>query len=256
MSPREKLRDARDYDKTQLRQATHGQSLHRDYTAHFFRWGFARRIIKPTDNVLEVGCGQDKPLSKILTNGAAARVNSYLGVDLNQLKPSNAQRLTFLGGFNFIERWPELQELRPEGYDVLVSMEVVEHFHSRFMPIFMKACYELLKPGGTFLLSTPCYDGVRMAANHINEMTIETLRQYIVKAGFMEHRRFGTFMDIKHIGKAETSRGSKAAINEIRSLLSEYYDNDAISCFFAPLYPDHARNNLWVLNRPKNEDKG
>ncbi len=255
MSPREKLRDARDFDMTQLREAGHGQILNRDYSSHFFRWSFARRMIKTTDHVLEIGCGQDKPLAKILTGGPAPHVNTYVGVDLNPIKPSYHQRLTFHGEFNFIERWKELQARRPEGYDVLVSMEVVEHFHSRFMPTFMEACFQLTKPGGTFLLSTPCYDGVRMAANHINEMTIETLRQYVAKAGFMEHRRFGTFIDIKHIGKAETSRASRAAISEIRASLSEYYDNNAISCFFAPLYPDHARNNMWVLGRPKNDQK-
>jgi len=32
--------------------------------------------------------------------------------------------------------------------------------------------------------------------------------------------------------------------------LSDYFDNDAISNIFGPLYPDHARNNLWVCRRP------
>ena len=67
-------RDSRDYDTTQLHEAGHGRTLHRDYSAHFFRWSFARRFVSVKDNVLEVGCGEDKPLSKILTGGAAAHV--------------------------------------------------------------------------------------------------------------------------------------------------------------------------------------
>lgn len=81
-------RDTRDYDTTQLHANGHGKTLHRDYSAHFWRWSFARSFIGVKDNVLEVGCGEDKPLSKILTGGAAAHVNQYVGVDLNKLKPT------------------------------------------------------------------------------------------------------------------------------------------------------------------------
>lgn len=243
-------RDARDFDTTQLHEAGHGRTLHRDYSAHFFRWSFARRFIGATDSVLEVGCGQDKPLSKILCGGAAARVGKYVGVDLNKLKPSNSQRLTFLGEFNFIERWKELLKLQPGGYDVLVTFEVVEHMHSRFMAPFMKAAFQCLKPGGVMLLSTPVYDGKRMAANHINEMDVPTLQKYVTKAGFTVERRFGTFMDIKHIGKVDPTGCSKAAVAEVRKALMEYFDNDAISNIFGPLHEDHARNNLWVCRRP------
>lgn len=254
-------RDTRDFDTTQLHEAGHGRTLHRDYSAHFFRWSFARRYIKAKDHVVEVGCGQDKPLSKILTGGAAAHVASYVGVDLNKIKPSNNQRLEFLGEFNFIDRWKELQKRRPDGYDVLVTFEVVEHMHSRFMAPFMKAAFALLRPGGTMLISTPVYDGKRMAANHINEMTVPVLQKHIEKAGFEVERRFGTFMDVKHIGKefpgyrdADASDGKSAklrdAIKLVRAELEGYFDNDAISNIFGPLYPDHARNNLWVCRKP------
>ena len=39
------------------------------------------------------------------------------------------------------------------------------------------------------------------------------------------------------------------AVRILLSRLSAYYDNDALSCFFAPLLPDAARNNLWVLRK-------
>ena len=246
---KEVSRDTRDYDTTQLHEAGHGRTLHRDYSAHFFRWSFARRFVSAKDHVLEVGCGEDKPLSKILTGGAAAHVASYVGVDMNKLKPSNSQRLKFLGEFNFVERWKEVQALRPEGYDVVVSMEVIEHVNSKFHLKFMKAIYDVLKPGGRALISTPAYDGVRMAANHIYELTVDELNSLSRKAGFKVTRRFGTFTDIKHIGKTETDRCSTKAVAEVRKALAEYFDNDAISNIFGPLYPEHARNNLWVLEK-------
>jgi 2-polyprenyl-3-methyl-5-hydroxy-6-metoxy-1,4-benzoquinol methylase len=250
---KEKNRDDREFDTTQLRAAGHGKTLGRDYSGHFFRWSFARRFITTKDNVLEVGCGEDRPLSKILTGGAAAHVNKYVGVDLNKLKPSASQRLAFHGEFNFVERYKELLKGDfKEGFDVAVHYEVIEHMKVEHGEKMLKAVFAALKPGGVMLMSTPCYDGVRHAANHIHEYTVPELQKYTEKAGFVVEKRYGVFMDIKHIGKADTDRASKSAIAEVRKALAEYYDNDAISCLFAPLYPDHARNNLWICRKPLN----
>lgn len=247
MARREKKRDDRDFDTTQLREAGHGKTLGRDYSGHFFRWSFARRYIKNTDHVLEVGCGQDKPLSKILTGGAAPHVASYTGVDLNKLKPSDSQRLTFHSEFNFAQDYKKLA--RKGGYDVVVHLEVIEHMAVKHGAAMLKGCHELLKPGGTMLMSTPVYDGKRHAANHIHEYTIEELQKATEKAGFKVVKRYGVFMDIKHIGKAPSEPVPASAIQQVRKGLEGYYDNDAISCIFAPLYPDHARNNLWVCQK-------
>lgn len=249
---KEKNRDDREFDTTQLRAAGHGKTLGRDYSAHFFRWSFARRFITLKDNVLEIGCGEDKPLSKILTGGAAPHVNTYVGCDLNKLKTSESQRLTFLGEFNAVERQKELLKIRPEGFDVVVHFEVIEHMKVEHGTKLLKAAFNLLKPGGIMLMSTPCYDGVRHAANHIHEYTVPELEKATRKAGFDVEKRYGTFMDIKHIGKADKSDGSvpDKSIAEVKAALSKYYDNDAISCLFAPLYPDNSRNNLWICRKP------
>jgi len=250
-STKEITRDDRDYDTTQLHEAGHGRTLHRDYSAHFWRWSFARRFINAKHNVLEVGCGEDKPLCKILTGGAAAHVNHYTGVDLNKLKPSNSQRLTFHGEFNFVERYKELLKVRPEGFDVVVNYEVIEHMKVEHGVTLLKAMFACLKPGGVLLLSTPVYDGVRHAANHIHEYTVPELAKYIEKTGFMVEQRFGTFMDIKHIGKVASNPPIlEDAIKAVKILLAKYFDNDAISNIFGPLYPDHSRNNLWVCRKP------
>ncbi len=250
MQRKEKTRDTRDYDMTQLRETGHGRTLHRDYSAHFFRWSFARRFVTAKDNVLEVGCGEDKPLSKILTGGAAAHVNHYTGVDLNPLKPSNSQRLTFIGEFNFVDRYKELLKTRPEGFDVVVHFEVIEHMAVEHGAKLLKACFLALKPGGVMLMSTPCYDGVRHAANHIHEYSVPELQKAAEKAGFVVEKRFGTFMDVKHIGKVDPVGCPRQAVAEVKKALAEYFDNDAISNIFGPLYPDNARNNLWICRRP------
>lgn len=244
-----KKRDDRDYDTTQLREAGHGRILHRDYTAHFFRWSFARRFVRATDSLLEVGCGEDRPLSKILTGNAMPCVKEYVGVDINKLKTSANQRLTFHGEFNFVERWKELLKGRKSGFDVVVHLEVIEHMKVEHGAKLLKACHAVLKPGGRMLMSTPCYDGKRHAANHIHEYTVAELEKATVKAGFKVERRFGTFMDIKHIGKAKPEGVDPAAVRQVKEALAEYFDNDAISNIFGPLHPDHARNNLWVCRK-------
>lgn len=256
MIKKEKSRDDRDFDTTQLHEAGHGRTLHRDYSSHFFRWSFARRFITIMDNVLEVGCGEDKPLSKILTGGAVAHVGHYTGVDLNKLKPSANQRLKFIGEFDFTSRWKELLKDRPEGFDIVVNYEVIEHMKVEHGAKLLKGMFSCLKSGGTLLLSTPVYDGVHHAANHIHEYTVPELQKAIEKAGFTVDRRFGTFMNIKHIGKDLTSIGAvdpkkfTEAVKLVRQGLEQYFDSDAISNIFGCLYPDHARNNLWVCKKP------
>lgn len=260
MQKREKKRDDREFDTTQLRENSHGKTLHRDYSAHFWRWSFARRFITSKDNVLEIGCGEDRPLSKILTGGAAAHVNTYVGVDLNKLKESGSQRLRFIGEFNFVQDWKKLKDrvAPPQGgYDVVVHYEVIEHMKVEHGLSMLKGCFALLKPGGAMLMSTPCYDGVRHAANHIHEYTVPELQKMAEKVGFKIEARYGTFMDIKHIGKVNSGAAGLAplieqdkAIAVVKAALANYFDNDAISNIFGPLYPDYARNNLWVCRKP------
>jgi len=241
----------RDYDRTQLREKSHGQNLHRDYSAHFFRWSFAARYIKPSSNVLEVGCGQDKPLSKILLLGQFRGCATYVGVDLNKIGDDHKRDTHFIGEFNFVERHAELAQYCAAGYDNVVSFEVIEHMRRDLGIKFLANIFDLLKSGGQLLLSTPAYDGKRMAKNHIHEWTIPELNTAITEVGFKVVKRFGTFMDIRHIGRVPFDNAElEKAIPIVHSALAEYYDNDAVSNIFGPLYPDHARNNLWICEKP------
>lgn len=260
---REVKRDERDFDTTQLKMSGHGRTLHRDYTAHFFRWCFARNFITAKDSVLEIGCGEEKPLSKILTGGAAAHVDRYVGVDLNKLKPSNSQRLDFYGEFDFTSKYRQLIKQHGE-FDIVVHFEVIEHMKVEHGRKLLKAALACLKPGGIMLMSTPVYDGKRHAANHIHEYYADELQKETEKAGFEIARRFGTFMDINNLkvrGKARVALRKEdpeleAAVGLVHQHLSEYYDNDAISNIFGPLFPDHARNNLWVCRKPEKPTRG
>ena len=98
--PKPRGTDNRNFDQTDLNEAHHGKFVHRDYAAHYFRWGFASRFIKSEHKVIEIGCGQDTPLAKALTHRKQTYPKRYIGVDLNPLpKVPNFAWSTFYGEF-------------------------------------------------------------------------------------------------------------------------------------------------------------
>ena len=235
-------RDAdREFDKSYLRARQHGYVVHRDYAAHFFRWGWvSRKFIDPTKNVLDIGCGPDAALVKVLSHKLANGIpKSYLGVDLNTLKDMPKRPWAeFKGDFNFPKQWKELKSRGQ--FDVITCLEVVEHMRPAAVRQLLIGAFQLLAPGGKMLLSTPVFDG-HMAQNHINEMTIETLQKELYRTGWTVLKRYGTFMNDGARKKVATKEE-----NALCERLKEYYSMDVLACFLAPLYPDHSRNNLWV----------
>ena len=107
------------------------------------------------------------------------------------------------------------------------------------------AMRECLKPDGMLILSTPVLHPTRgQAANHIHEYLIPELQESIERAGLTVERRLGTFasyQDIKKVLSVEQSR----VFEDVRA----FYGDDVTSCFFAPMYPDASRNNVWMCRR-------
>lgn len=229
----------RQFDKTSLRADVQGYQVHRDYAAHFFRWGWvSRRFIDPTKTVLDIGCGPDGALCKVLSYKANGIPKSYLGVDLNRLSDMPGYKwCSFIGNFNFSQQWREL----PQGpYNLITCFEVVEHMHAPAMRQLLKGALQLLAPGGRMIISTPVFNG-KMAKNHINEMTVPVFEKELKRAGWVVLKRYGTFMS-----DGDRKRVASPEENALVERLKEYYSTDVLACFLAPLYPDAARNNMWI----------
>lgn len=228
-----------EFDTTSLRAAGHGYRVHRDYASHFFRWGWVAREINNELDVLEVGCGTDYPLSRVVQISASNLPRRYVGVDLNALtKPPQLRWASFHGDFNFVERHGELGS-----FDRAVCLEVIEHMTRPLGDGLLAGIRSCLRPGGKLYLSTPVFNG-RAAANHVHEYTVDELRGAIEAAGLTVERRFGTFASHRDIVKVATPE-QIATLTALR----EFYSTDVTACFLAPLYPDASRNNLWVIHR-------
>lgn len=90
--------------------------------------------IPPDAAILEIGCGSRWVGEYLKSTG---RLN-YTGLDL--VPPAD-----IVGDVN---DWRRLG-IAPESFDVIIAFEVVEHVDC------FQACYDMLKPGGRMLITTP-----------------------------------------------------------------------------------------------------
>ena len=230
----------RKYDQTSLRETSHGQWIHRDYGAHFFRWGFAGRFVNSETRILDVGCGPDVPMINILTMPRSQVPKEYVGVDMNKQprKCPSRQWAKLHWEFDFIARREELGL-----FDLVTNFEVIEHMRKADGVRLLEVMRDCLNDDGKILLSTPVFNG-KAAANHIHEWTVTELQDAVEEAGLSVEARYGTFASWNDIRKVCTPYERKL-LEEV----GRFYGGEVLACFLAPKYPDHSRNNTWVLTR-------
>lgn len=250
---RGKPREERRFDQTYLSAHIHGKQVHRDYAAHYFRWGFAKSRTN-LKTVLDVGCGPETPLARVLCSHggySGKRPARYVGVDLNPIKSKFEKNkiIEIRERFDFVGRFRELLRDYPDGFDTVCNFEVLEHMGEKDQLALLRAMRACLSPQGEILLSTPVRQGDHQARNHVREVTVEELEGLIEDAGLRVLSRFGTYGDVNRIKRA--AREKDAAHQKTFEDLSVYYDNEVLSTFLAPLYPDVCKNNLWILREAR-----
>lgn len=236
------LQPGEKFDKTQLKSSM--GYVHRDYLAHCFRWGFSTRFVNQTKTVLDIGCGQEMPWPKTMTHTPGTHPLIYVGCDYNRIiKRFGAGWVKGIyDKFDFTTRWNEIL-LEHGTFDIIGCFEVIEHMAPEDGKKLLAGAKALLGIEGRFFLSTPCFNG-RQANNHVHEWTIPELQSAIEEAGLKVEARYGTFMNYNEAKKY-------AAPDELAVLkrLRFFYSDDILACFLAPLHPDHARNNIWILRQ-------
>ncbi len=266
-------------------QATDRGFIHQDYIAHCMRWSFVvNRLMKgsryKTSRVLDVGCGIDLPLAKLLYSSKMI-VDKYVGLDYNsvdrlKLGPFHTGKFPVraFGGVDFASDQVKVfaggddvaECLLPDGTDdphvtvmdkviplpnVITCFEMLEHVrpeHAVRTLRKFKAIMQLSKPGvAEAFVSTPCYSAEQgHAQNHVNEMTHLALGSVMENLGFAVIENYGTFANQRDY--RDTLFRDYPGTEKLWKELKGYYTSSYIATMFAPLYPALARNNHWVLS--------
>jgi site-specific DNA-cytosine methylase len=261
LQPKTSAREVKDrrFDLTQLRAGSHGYYVHRDYASHYFRWGWATRMCGPQTRLLEVGCGQDLPLTRVFIyhNGIPAEMVS---VDLNKIKDHVQPKwFTLYDETNFLDAQPAIIETHGR-FDVVSCFEVIEHMPREDGITLLERLRDSVTDDGFILLSTPVFNG-KAAANHIHEWYVEELRVQIETADLEVVERYGTFASYHDVKRGLTEHFASLAVAgdlapeaaqaclNFYERLREFYSDDVLANFMAPNLPDHSRNNVWKLRR-------
>ena len=238
-------------DKTflSINQAEERGFIHRDYIAHCLRWSHVIKYMSEGQKykhaqVLDVGCGREAPMATMLHSSRMAPAG-YIGIDYGPID----RHAEFKGAFKpqFIPNSDFADTEFDKKFDVITCFEVLEHVEPDHSKRILEGIRDHLLVDGCAFLSTPCWNKVDCAANHVNEMTYEALGAMIEDSELEVLKTYGTFASMRDYVHRMTKEQSS-----VFEGLREYYDVNVISCLFAPLFPEYSRNALWVVKKSTN----
>lgn len=245
--------------------------IHRDYIAHCLRWSHFIKFVSQnkryeTATIIDIGCGRELPLAKTMYSSRYIP-KMFHAVDVGPID-DDAKAVFHSGKFpiefhphtDFVNFADQLihqggETAGREGIaDFVTCFECLEHVEPKHMLQILQAVRRVLKPNGVAFFSTPCWDVVSCAANHVNEMRYEALGAVFEENGFEILDVFGTFASIR-----EYEPHLAPAHREVFEDLRSYYDVNFLACILAPFYPQYSRNCLWqvrpICGEPKNGRK-
>jgi len=160
---------------------------------HYLRKFYPLQIVKPGDVVVDAACGYGELGQVLYVNRSGLK--HYYGFDVDPKKIESAKQHVKKEHFQYVTR--DLRDPLPIEYnsvDVFISEEFIEHVNKEDAEKFLGEVYRVLKPGGTFLLSTPRqYEGIteRLDIGHLYEWGYEELMCKLVTMGFHVLEAYG-----------------------------------------------------------------
>jgi 2-polyprenyl-3-methyl-5-hydroxy-6-metoxy-1,4-benzoquinol methylase len=156
----------------------------------------------PGLRVLDIGCGNGWLAGQLVDRGC-----EVVGIDASVSGIEVARRAVPDGRFAVLEIGPDLLgSLNEKPFDAVVSTEVIEHVYAPDQMV--RVCWEALKPGGRFVVTTPYHGYLKNLAialtgrfdrhvealskgGHIKFWSRSTLGRLLTEAGFADLRFFG-----------------------------------------------------------------
>jgi 2-polyprenyl-3-methyl-5-hydroxy-6-metoxy-1,4-benzoquinol methylase len=141
------------------------------------RYKFVMKMLKTTDTVLEVGCGEGIGAQMIST-----RCSHYHGLDRHEKKIMRASEKA-IGNQSF-KTHDILDCTYPEKFDVVFSLDVIEHVYPEGQSLFIDNLCSSIKSGGMLIIGSPSLESQEYAstiskAGHVGCMSAETQHQLV-----------------------------------------------------------------------------
>ncbi len=164
---------------------------------HHHRFARVDAALPPRlDRILDLGCGPGTYLGRLALPFAYG-----LGIDLAVAQIAYARRRHGRPGLEF--RAADVTALeRLDPFDAVVCIELIEHLPPADTVTLLSCAYDLLRPGGSLVLTTPNFrsgwpliewavsrvGAVDYRAQHINRFDTRRLRAAAAEAGFVDLR--------------------------------------------------------------------
>lgn len=163
---------------------------------------------RKTNNIIDVGCGDGYFLDEAKKRGWNVYGTEYMDTKVEFCRQK---------GINMSQGILDPRNYAPEFFDVIVSIEVIEHINNAKDEI--KNFYSMLRPGGIVYLTTPHYNSLSRHLfhgkwniidypSHLSYYTKKTLRRLFKDAGFTLTRFATTGFSISQ-AKLSLRKGSR-----------------------------------------------
>jgi len=137
------------------------------------RWGKAYRYylrgwfpVNKDANIVDVACGGGRLLHLFRTEG----YHRICGVDISPDQITHARQVTeqvILGDVT------EFLEKQQGAFQLIIGLDIIEHFHKPEVLCFLDRCHRALKPGGRLVLQTPNAESPWGSTHRYNDFTHE-----------------------------------------------------------------------------------